>query len=158
MPQPAPADDFPLDKIHAAFKQTRMIVLSIAATLPVYALIVEILGRQQPAAPVAAPGMLRISFYALAGVFIFTATVVKGALLRTAPASPEARLSRLRGASIVTAAFAEGPAVLGLALFMITRSRMDFYVLLVVAAYLLVRHLPLQGAWEVYVRRGSDAR
>jgi hypothetical protein len=58
----------------------------------------------------------------------------------------------------MTAAFAEGPAVLGLGLFLITRSRADFYILLVVAAYLLVRHLPQQAAWEVYVRRGGDTR
>jgi hypothetical protein len=74
------------------------------------------------------------------------------------PATPELRLTRLRGASIITAAFSEGPAVLGFVLFIITRSRMDFYVLLVVSVYMIVRHLPLQGAWETYVRRGGDAR
>jgi hypothetical protein len=159
MPQPAPADDFPLEKIHAAFRQTRTIVISIAATLPVYVIIAEILRRSEPSAtPLAASSMLRITFFILAGMFIFAATVVKGVLLRNAPPTPEARLARLRGATIVTAAFAEGPAVLGLALYMITRSRSDFYILLVVAAYLLVRHLPLQGAWETYVRRGGDAR
>jgi hypothetical protein len=159
MPQPAPASDFPLEKIQAAFKQTRMIALSIFLTLPVYALGVELMRHNLSSQPaVSAPGGLRITFFALAGVFIFTATVIKGVLLRTVPLTPEARLSRLRGASIVTAAFAEGPAVLGFALFMITRSRADFYILLVVAAYLLVRHLPSQSAWEVYVRRGGDAR
>jgi len=40
----------------------------------------------------------------------------------------------------------------------ITRQRMDFYILLVVAAYMLVRHLPQQATWQTYVRRGGDAR
>lgn len=159
MIQAAPADDFPLEKIHAAHRQTRLIVLSIAATLPVYALVAEILNHSMPS-PVAVSGisMMRITFFALAGMFIFTATVVKGVLLRTVPPTPEARLARLRGAAIVTAALAEGPAVMGFILFLITRSRSDFYILLVVAAYLLVRHLPMQAAWELYVRRGNDAR
>ncbi|HKW12850.1 MAG TPA: hypothetical protein VJS69_00040 [Candidatus Krumholzibacteria bacterium] len=160
MPQPAPAPDFPLEKISAAYKQARTITLAIASSLPAYVVIVEILRRSAPpsAAPMTGISMLRITFFALAGLFIFTATVVKAVLLRSAPPTPEARLTRLRGASIITAAFAEGPAVLGLALFMITRSRSDFYILLVVAAYLLVRHFPQQAAWETYVRRGGDAR
>jgi hypothetical protein len=159
MSDPAPASEFPVEKIHAAYKQARLVTIAIGASLPVYVIIVELLRRMQPsAAPMTGIGMLRVTFFALAGVFIFTATVVKGVLLRTAPATPEARLTRLRGASIMTAAFSEGPAVLGVALFMISRQRSDFYILLVVAAYLLVRHLPMQGAWEVYVRRGSDAR
>src|SRR5205809_6161339 len=116
MPQPAPAPDFPLDTIHAAFKQARLIVASIAATLPVYARIVEMMHRQHPLAPIAGLTPMRITFYLLAGMFIFAATVIKGVLLRNVPPTPEMRLARLRGASIITAAFAEGPAVLGLAL------------------------------------------
>jgi F0F1-type ATP synthase membrane subunit c/vacuolar-type H+-ATPase subunit K len=159
MAEPAPASEFPLEKIHAAHRKARLITMGIAATLPVYALVVELLLRSQhDVVPTAGMSTLRITFYALAGVFIFTATVVKGVLLRSAPATPEARLTRLLGASVITASFAEGPAVLGLALFMISRQRSDFYVLLVVAAYLLVRHLPMQAAWELYVRRGGDAR
>jgi hypothetical protein len=159
MAETAPVSEFPLEKIHAAHRQTFLITASIAATLPVYAISVEIIRRSQPdAVPMTGVGMLRITFFILAGVFIFTASMLKGVLLRTAPATPEARLARLRGTSIMTAAFAEGPAVLGFALFLITRSRGDFYILLVVAAYLLVRHLPQQAAWDVYVRRGGDAR
>lgn len=159
MAESAPASEFPLEKIHAAHKQARLVTLAIASTLPMYALVVELLIRSEhDVVPVNGSMTLRITFLALAGVFIFAATVVKGVLLRTAPATPEARLARLRSASIIAAAFAEGPAVLGVALCIITRQRTDFYILLVVAAYLLVRHLPLQAAWELYVRRGGDAR
>jgi len=152
------ASEFPAEKITLAFRQARMITLSMAATLPAYAIVVEILRHSQPVASIGGTGVLRITCFVLAGVFIFTATVVKGTLLRTAPPDPAMRLARLRVASIVTAALSEGPAVLGLMLFIVSRSRSDFYILLVVAAYLLVRHLPLQAAWEVFVRRGGDAR
>ena len=159
MAETAPVSEFPLETIRAAHRQTFIIVASIAATLPIYAIVVEIIRRSEPgAAPVTTAAMLRIVFFILAGVCIFTATMLKGLLLRTVPATAEARLARLRVSSIVTAALAEGPAVLGFALFILTRSRADFYILLVVAAYLLVRHLPQQAAWELYVRRGGDAR
>lgn len=159
MVENAPAAEFPLEKINAAHKQTLLIYAGIAASLPVYVLMVEFMRHTQPdAQPMTAISLLRITFFILAGILVFSSTVMKGMLLRTAPADPVARLARLRVASIVTAAFAEGPAVLGFALFIIARQRMDFYILLVVAAYMLVRHLPQQAAWQVYVRRGGDAR
>jgi hypothetical protein len=158
MPQTAPASDFPLEKIAAACHHARIIALAIAATLPVYVITVEMLRRTQTSTPMMSNGMLRIVFFGIACVFIFTASVAKGVFLRSAPPTPNGRLTRLRVASILTSGLAEGPAVLGLGLFMITRSRMDFYILLVVAAYLLVRHFPQQAAWETYVRRGGDAR
>jgi hypothetical protein len=58
----------------------------------------------------------------------------------------------------MSAAFAELPAVFGLVLFFLTRQRSDFYSLAVVAAYLIVRHLPQRETWENYVRRGADNR
>lgn len=159
MVENAPAAEFPLEKINAAHKQTLLIYAGIASSLPVYVLMVELMRHSQPdAQPMTAISLLRITFFILAGIFVFTSTVIKGMLLRAAPADPVARLARLRVASIVTAAFAEGPAVLGFALFIIARQRMDFYILLIVAAYMLVRHLPLQAAWQLYVRRGGDAR
>jgi len=159
MTENAPAAEFPLEKINAAHKQTLLIYAGIATSLPVYVVMVELMRHSQPEAqPMTAVSLLRITFFVIAGIFIFSSTVIKGMLLRAAPADPVARLARLRVTSVVAAAFAEGPAVLGFALFIITRQRTDFYILLVVAAYMLVRHLPQQAAWQVYVRRGGDTR
>jgi hypothetical protein len=154
-----PSSGYPLEKIHAAHRQTTIIAAAIASSLIAYVAIVEFLRRSQPSA-VASPeaDMLRITFFALAGLVIFTATVTKGVLMRSAPQNPEARLSRLRTTTILSLALSEIPAVFGLALFLITRRRGDFYLLLVVAVYLIVRHFPQREAWETYVRRGSDAR
>ena len=154
-----PPTDFPLERIHAAQRQAAMITGAIASSLLAYVLIVEILRRAQPSAePVANAGMLRIVFFALAGMVIFTATVTKSLLLRNPPPTPEARLGRLRSASVLSAALSEVPAVFGLCLFLTTRSRGDFYILLVVAAYMIARHFPQRAVWELYVRRGSDSR
>ncbi|HET6348939.1 MAG TPA: hypothetical protein VFH88_07645 [Candidatus Krumholzibacteria bacterium] len=151
--------DFPVEKINAAHRQALMIVGAIAGTLPMYAIVVEVLRHSQPA-PVASAGlnMIRITIFVLAGIIIFTTTVIKGIMLRSTPASGEARLARLRASSVMTAALAEAPAVLGLVLFMMNRQRADFYLLLVVAAYMLARHFPQRDRWETYVRRGGDAR
>jgi hypothetical protein len=136
-----------------------VVMLAIASSLLFYAVIVEVLRRTQPqAVPVPGADSLRFVFFALAGIVIFTTTVTKGMLMRSIPPHAEARISRLRTTSILTAALAEIPAVFGLALFLTTRRRGDFYILLVVAAYMLVRHFPQKDAWELYVRRGSEAR
>jgi hypothetical protein len=159
MTESTPPADFPLERIHAAQRQAAMITAGIASSLVVYAVIVEILRRAEPSAePVANADLLRIIFFALAGMVIFTATVTKSLLLRNPAPTPEARLARLRSTSVLAAALAEMPAVFGLALFMTTHRRGDFYLLLVVAAYMVVRHFPQREAWELYVRRASDAR
>lgn len=159
MNQSTPPTEFPLDPIHAAHRRARLIVAAIASSLVAYVMVVEVLIRMQPGvAPAVDTRVIRMAFYAVAVVAIFTATVMKGLLLRTAPPTPAARLMRLQSTTIMSAAFAELPAVLGLVLFFLTRQRSDFYALAVVSAYLLVRHLPQRETWENYVRRGTDAR
>jgi L-amino acid N-acyltransferase YncA len=96
--------------------------------------------------------------FAVAISAIFLVTVTRYTMLRTPPATPEARLQRIQSASMLGAALSELPAVLGLALFITTRNRGDFYIMLVLSAYMLIRHFPRRAAWETYVRRGTDAR
>jgi nicotinamide riboside transporter PnuC len=159
MIQPAPPSEVTLEQVHTAHRQTLLIVASIAFSLVFYALVVELLRRMQPdAAPVPGSDALRIVFFVLAGFVIFIASFSKSLMLRAVPAAPSARLTRLRTTAILTTAFAELPAVFGLAAYITTRRRGDFYILLVVAAYMIVRHFPQRAAWELYVRRGGDVR
>lgn len=151
--------DYPVAKIQAAHRVAAIITIAIASSMLVYVGLVEYLRQAQPdATPVANAGMLRIVFFALAGMVIFGATVTRGLLLRNPPPSPEVRLSRLKTTSMLSAGFAEIPAVFGLVAFLTTRSRGDFYILLVVSFYLIARHFPQRDAWELYVRRGGNAR
>jgi hypothetical protein len=159
MNETTPSLEFPLERIHAAHRRATIIVGGIASSLLVYVLVVEVLRRTQPDMPaMPAARMIRMAFFAVAVFAIFMATVAKAVLLRGAPPTPIARLLRLQTTTILAAALAELPAVLGLALFLLTRSRMDFYILLAISAYMIVRHFPQRAAWETYVRRGSDAR
>jgi len=127
MMENTPPTEFPVAVIDAAHRQAMMIAAAVVSSLGVYAGVAEFLLRSQPQPPVVAGAeMIRIVAFVIAGVAIFTATVVKSIMLRSAPATPVARLARLRSASIIGLAFAELPAVLGLAIFVITRSRPDF--------------------------------
>lgn len=151
--------DVPVQRIEVAHRQAVIVNGGVAGSLVAYAAVVEVLRRAQPGSEAFANfEMLRIALFAFAGVMVFTSTVLKGIILRNPPASGEQRVVRLRIASVVTAAFAEAPAVLGLVLFMAGRQRSDFYILALVSAYMLARHFPRREQWESYVRRGGAAR
>ncbi len=144
------------DSFNAAYKQTATIALAIVAVLPAYVAVSEILARSAPRAEVPATlGTLRIAFFVIAGVVIFTTTILKGVMLRNAPRDAAGRLARLRTATIAALALSELPALFGLILVILGSARADFYMLLAISAYMMVRHFPRRGAWEEYVRRGS---
>ncbi len=163
MTQPTPmsgaALDVPVHKIEIAHRQAQIVTGAIAGSLVVYAAMIEVLRRTLPAPEdFASFEMLRIALFAFAGVLVFTSTVLKGTILRNPPASGDMRIARLRTASIITAAFAEVPVIFGLVLFILGRQTSDFYILLLVSIYMLVRHFPRREQWESYVRRGGAAR
>jgi hypothetical protein len=138
----------------AAYKSTAMIASMIASSLLMYILVAEILLRSEGGAePPAFFGQLRIILFVLAGALIFMTTVIKGLLLRRAPADPDARIARVRSASITAMALAEVPAVCGLVLVVLGGVRTDFYMLLVISCYMMVRHFPRRGPWDEYLRR-----
>lgn len=158
-PLPGTALEVPVHKIDVAHRQAVVVNGAIGTSLLFYAAMVEVLRRTLPPPESFAQfEMLRIALFAVAGVMVFTSTVLKGTILRNAPAHGDQRLARLRTAGIITAALAEVPAIFGLVLFILGRQTSDFYILAVVSVYMLVRHFPRREAWENYVRRGGAAR
>lgn len=143
-------------RIDTAHRQAVIISAAIGASLLVYLVLVELLRRTLPA-PSMIPNMqiVRIALFVLAGMMVMSSTVLKGVVLRNAPADAALRLARLRTASILSAALAEVPAMLGLVLFLVGRTTEDFYILGVVSLYMLVRHYPRRDQWENYLRRGG---
>jgi hypothetical protein len=156
---PGAALDVATHKIDIAHRQAVLVNSAIGGSIVVYAAMVELLRRALPA-PVAFESfeMLRVALFAIAGVLVFTSTVLKGTLLRNPPASGDLRIARLRTTGIITAAFAEVPVIIGLVLFILGRQTSDFYILVVVSIYMLVRHFPRREQWENYVRRGGRHR
>jgi hypothetical protein len=140
----APLDASP-ELVAEAYKRTAMTAAAIAGTLLVYVVVVEMMTRATPAPePPALFSSLRIAIFVMAGVIIFSTTI-----------DAAGRLARLKTASILSMGLAEVPAIAGLVLVMMGRTRSDFYMLLAISAYMMVRHFPRRGAWEEYVRRGS---
>lgn len=140
----------------AAYKQTATLAGGIAASLVVYVIVAELLTRNTSAAePPAFFATLRIALFVVAGVAIFVTTIVKGMMLRSAPADPADRLARVRAASLTAVALAELPALCGLVLVALGGTRPDFYMLLVISLYMMVRHFPRRGPWDDYLRRGG---
>ena len=111
-----------------------MLFASMGSSLVAY----FVVSRFMPAPnPVASAEMIRIVLFVLAGTAVFAATLFKPIYLRTVPATPDARLARLRTSAVLSAALAELPAILGFILFFVTGQRTEFYGMLVVSAYLL---------------------
>lgn len=139
----------------AAYKQVATVGTGLAAALLVYVVVVEVLSRTPAGGGVPAfLGPLRIAVFVIAGIAIFVTTIVKAMMLRNAPADAAGRLARLRTATFAALALCELPALAGLVLVMVGRTRSDFYMLLAISAYMMVRHFPRRGAWDEYMRRG----
>jgi hypothetical protein len=155
-----PPLDFPAQRIDAAHRQATILSATIGFGILITAVIVEVFKRTLPVRDTGPVNLdsVRIAMFAVAGVIIFTATVLKSIFLRNVPATGEARIAKLRTAAALTAAFAEVPAVLGLVMFVLGRRNSDFYLLFAVAVYMLARHFPRRDAWENYVRRGNAVR
>jgi hypothetical protein len=146
-------------RVEAVRRQTALIAGAIAASLPMYVVVVEWLGRSV-LMPIDVAGFatLRIALFVMVGVVIFATTVLKGVMLRNPPADGAARLTRLRTATVVSLALSEVPAAVGLVVFLVGRARGDFYILLAISAYMLARHFPRRSAWEAYASGSSGVR
>ncbi|HXV14966.1 MAG TPA: hypothetical protein VEC56_12240 [Candidatus Krumholzibacteria bacterium] len=144
--------------VAASYKQTAIVAGAIATSLVMYAIVAEIISRSATTGePPAFLGTLRVALFVVAGAAIFMTTIVKGIMLRNAPADAASRLARLRTATIASMAVAELPATAGFVLVALGSARADFYMLLAISAYMMVRHFPRRGPWDEYVRRGSTS-
>jgi len=149
--------ELPSPYVEAIRRQTAIIVGAFGVSLLMSLVLVEVFRRSVPVAA-AIPGLdqIRIAVFAVAGVLVFTSTVIKSLWLRQASADPAMRLARMRTATILAAVMAELPAMLGLVLFLLGGTPNDFYILAVVSLYMLVRHFPRREPWDAYVQRGGS--
>jgi hypothetical protein len=75
--------------------------------------------------------------------------VLRPRLLRMEPqADSKAVLIRLQRTAILTMVLGEIPSILGLGLFLVTGSNVDFYVLLFASLLLVFMYFPRRTAWE----------
>jgi hypothetical protein len=144
------------EKWARAYRTSTIISYAMAASVLVYAIIVEVFKFQEITLhliPAEVLDMVRFVFVFLsfAGYFIINFWNKK-ILTRTAADTTETRLGRLALANIISLALAELPALFGLLLFLGSGNSKDFYLLVLISALLFYAFFPRAGFWASYSR------
>ncbi len=142
----------PRQQLSNAYRQAAIIAGSMMGTVVVYLIVVELLKRAG-GEPLTSSPVVRLVMFVVGLSVIFVVPLVKSQILRVnKPNNMGALVGRLNSANVVTMALAEGPAIMGLALYFLTRNYMDFVILALISLYLLVRHFPRLSTWESIAR------
>lgn len=139
--------------LETAYRNAAIVCGAMAASTVLYALVVAVISVLQPPfegfAPGAQPSILRSVLWTMALVEAGLIGLVRRALLaRWRAEGPAVQARRLITTAVVTAALAEVPAILGLALFMLSGLRGDFYALLSLSLALQAVYFPRLGGWR----------
>jgi hypothetical protein len=136
--------------LQSAYRMSVFITFSMMVSLVVYAAVVQIV-RLGDRAPIASGALqvIRIVIFVSGLVVFVAARVARRAMLRkTAADGLEVLLGRLARASVVTSAFSEAPAVLGLALFFVGGVRTDFYAMALLSLVMFAMYFPRISVWK----------
>jgi hypothetical protein len=79
--------------------------------------------------------------------------MVRNAILKGAGADREARLNRLKTATMISLAMTEIPAVLGLVSFLLTGNTQELYIMVALSIAAVALYFPKLNHWEVWMRR-----
>jgi len=146
-----------LSGLRKAYRTSSLIGAAIIASLFLYAVVVEV-GRAwlKPFlgfARVENALVLRYAFYAAAIVMVISSRILNSLILRKSSlADAKAVIRKLSLAAIVSMALGEGPAVMGLALFLLGGFSRDFYMLLIVSLFLEFMYFPRLRNWQDYLK------
>ena len=138
-----------------AFASARFTGAAFLACLLVYLLFVELVkSRYKPFAGFASirdVQTLRIVLFAAAAALAILSRVINGRFQKKRGGADRAEAVRtLFRAALISLTLAEMPAVLGLALFILSGLYQDFYVLLFVSLVLLFMYFPRMKNWEAF--------
>ncbi len=152
------------DDLRKAYRMTAFIGLAMIASLVVYAVVVDLIKKQNAPFGGYAPMpdaivMLRYALLGVAAVEFFVIRLMNRLMLsgkvplRNSPATarfaPE--VQRLVSSSVVTYALCESVAMYGLVLFLIQGNTGDFYLFLAVSLFYFIVTFPRYGNWEEWV-------
>jgi hypothetical protein len=145
--------------LEKAYRTNTIIAYALAASLGLYAVIVEIFRWQGVSLNLLPPATLEtlrfvVVFLAFAAYFIIK--FVNQKLLVKGPAdTADKLLQKLTLANIITLALCELPALLGFILFLGSGNPRDFYLLLLIAALLFYAFFPRYSFWVTWARAGA---
>ena len=141
------------DELRKTFRQTVIICGAMAASLLVYAVVLEVIRATlkpfQGFLPISNSQAIRYLFYGAAVAVIILTRLLSRVLLRSGPQEgPSAFANKLARATILTAALSEIPVVLGFVFFILTGSSRDFYYLFFISLILEFMYFPRLKVWE----------
>jgi hypothetical protein len=145
-----------LSGLRKAYRASSLVGAAIIVSLFLYAVLVEV-GRAwlKPFlgfARVENALVLRYGFYAAAIVIVIFSRILNSLILRkSSQDAPVAIVRKLSLAAIVSMALGEGPAIMGLALFLLGGFSRDFYMLLIVSFFLEFMYFPRLRYWQDYL-------
>lgn len=135
------------------YRAAAIITGAMAASVFVYAIVVEIFRRQGLVVAIAGETVptetMRVAFFAVAVSLIPLVRVIRARILQRSPGdSSQQLMARLVRSSIVTASICEVPAVLGLVLFLLGGAVADFYVLFAASLGMFILYFPRLERWR----------
>jgi hypothetical protein len=147
----------PRDEIRAHLKPATMVGAAILACLVLYMALVEVLKSVlKPFRGFASPTdaqPLRLAAFGLGALVVLYLLLFRTRLFGRRPGDDvPAAVGRIQRASIVVLVLGEIPAVLGLALFLLTGNAADFRALLVVSLVLTFIGFPRSSTWEEWLK------
>ncbi len=144
------------DKLEKAYQTNKIISYALAASILVYAVIVEILrfnGAALNLLPSAVLEKLRFVFVFLSFALYFITNFVNQKLLvKTSADTQETLLQKLTLTNIVSLALSELPALFGLLLFLGSANPRDFYLLMIISVLLFYAFFPRYSFWSNWSR------
>lgn len=140
------------------FRTTVIVNGALAASLFVYALIVELIRSQlRPFSGFLSAGppyqTLRYLIFGIAvGAVVLVRLCGRTSLKARPGEDPHHLISRLSRTAVLTSALGELPAILGFVLFLLTGFFRDFYVLLIASLVLEFMYFPRLKVWQDLVQ------
>lgn len=141
------------EKLKKAYMAAAVSVGGITGAIVFYTVAAEFLRSQGHNPPLQPPAAVAVK-YALYLLAVSTLAVLKHAErnLNSKKATPEETVQALTVLALVRACLCELPAVAGLALFLLTGYRLDFYLLVVFSVGLEIYNFPRLSRWEERLR------
>jgi len=144
------------DKLEKTYQTNKIISYALAASILVYAVIVEILRFKGTTLYPLSPAVLEklsFVFVFLSFALYFIINFVNQKLLVKTPADTQKKLlQKLTLANIVSLALCELPALFGLVLFLGSGNPRDFYLLLIISVLLFYFFFPKFSFWSTWSR------
>jgi hypothetical protein len=147
----------PQEELRTHLKPAAMVGAALVASLVIYLALVEVLRavlkpfRGFAGIPDIQP--VRYAAFGAAAAVILLILILRHRLfLNKAGEDIPSALHRLQKASLITLVLGEVPAVLGLALFLVGGSAVDFYIFLFASLLLTFINFPRRAAWEEWLK------